>query len=494
MTTSTKVTELEEINLQYRTKQQELEKLEVDDEAKPEDREALQAELDQLHGKAMKMRQEIEEGQKVARSKEMGDLDDWLNKPQRQTPHPLNDDADGRKMLSRRGWDCKNGIILAPTSVGKTVEMFEEQVLFGEMPEDDPEAYKYFKSIRGAFQPDYRLAYVKYLRNCYRHRSEAMAFQQLNPSEQKALSEGQDTAGGFLVPVDVQAEILVRSAQMSVMRRLARIITTSRDQVRFPRVQAKATDGSIYSSGFVGGWVGDTPAFSDTDPAFGTFEVSIKKARVATKLGNDFLADAAANVLAFLAQNGAENLALVEDNGFIAGLGTALEPLGILNGGASTVDVESSVDNEFHNTSVEAAAATGSAPKVINLAYTLPSQYADRAQWLCRRAVEGEIRKFEDANGRPLWPPMAGSGLAAAPREVLGYPINNSEFMPAIGADAKILIFGDFSAYIIANRASITSVVLRERFADTDQTGIILFERVGGALWNEDAIRIGALS
>jgi HK97 family phage major capsid protein len=321
-----------------------------------------------------------------------------------------------------------------------------------------------------------------------------MAYNMLSDIEQKALSEGTDTAGGFLVPPDVQAEILVRLPQSSVMRRLGRVVTTSRDKLTWPRVQAKATDGSIYSSGFVGGWVGETPAFSDTDPAFGTFEIAIKKARVATKLGNDFLSDAAANVLAFLAQNGAENMGLVEDNGFIAGLGTPLEPLGVLEGGATTVDVEGSVDNTFSNNATEAAAATGSAPKLITLVYTLPSQYANGASWLMRRATEGNVRKFEDANGRPLWPPLMGSGLAAAPREILSYPVNNSEFMPAIGADAKIIIFGDLSNYIIAQRAQITTVVLRERFADTDQTGIILFERVGGALWNEDAIRIGALS
>jgi predicted phage gp36 major capsid-like protein len=33
--------------------------------------------------------------------------------------------------------------------------------------------------------------------------------------------------------------------------------------------------------------------------------------------------------------------------------------------------------------------------------------------------------------------------------------------------------------------------VLRERFADTDQTGIIIWERAGGAVWNLDAGRIG---
>jgi HK97 family phage major capsid protein len=93
-----------------------------------------------------------------------------------------------------------------------------------------------------------------------------------------------------------------------------------------------------------------------------------------------------------------------------------------------------------------------------------------------------------------MWPPLSGSGFAGTPADLLSYPVYNSEFMPADATDAnKVLVFGDISAYVIAQRAQITTVVLRERFADTDQTGIILFERVGGALWNEDAIRIGVV-
>lgn len=449
-----------------------------------------QAELDQLHTKGLALKEKIEEAKSLGRKKDMDELAEFLTKPQYKAPRAINDDDDGRKVLKRMGWDVKNGIVLAPTSTGKSIEMYDEEVLFGPLPEGDPEAYEFYKTTRAAIQPDYRGAFVKYIRLCSKFRSESMAFSQMNAAEQKALSEGSDTAGGFLVPPDVQAEMLVRTAQMSVMRRLARVVTTSRDKVVFPRVQAHGTSGSIYSSGFVGGWVGETPAFSDTDPAFGTFEVAIKKIRCATKLSNDWLSDAVANPLAFLAQNGAENMALVEDEGFISGDGTPLKPLGILNGGAATVDVEGTTSNTISNTS----GGQGSAPKLIDLAYALPSQYAERAQFLMKRSVEGKIRKLVDGQNRYLWPAMAGSAFASTPRELLGYPIHNTEFMPADTADTnKVLAFGDFSSYIIAQRAQISVVVLRERFADTDQTGIILFERAGGALWNEDAIRFGVV-
>lgn len=456
-------------------------------------------EVSMLMDKAGKLREEIVADRALESKKaDLANLDDFLNKPVHQVPHGIGDgdgESEDRKAMKTAGWEFKGGMAYKNTSTGKSIEMFSEEVLFGPMPADDPDAAHYFKTTRASFRPEYAGAYSKLMRMSVRARSESMAFNMLTGSEQKALSEGLDTAGGFLVPPDVQAEVLVRTAQMSVMRRLARVQNTSRDMLQWPMVQAAAATagglasggGSIFSSGFVGGWVGETPAFSDTDPAFGMFNVPIRKLRVATKLSNDFVADSAVNILAFLAQNGAENMALVEDYGFIAGNGGPLQPRGILNSGAATADLEGSTANLILN-----ATGAGTSQKIISMAYVLPAQYAGRASWLFSRNSEGKIRALSDTNGRPLWPVATGSGFAAAPSELMGSPVYNSDFIPNDGTDAnKVAVYGDFSAYIIGQRAQITSTVLRERFADTDQVGIILFERVGGDTWNADAIRIG---
>ncbi len=414
--------------------------------------------------------------------------DRFLSDPERTIPHGINGDDDDQKALRRAGWEVKSGIYGKETSVGVWQPMFPEAVLTGAMPTQDAKTAEFYRTVRASITDEYKVAYSNYIRQVARTGDPGLAMQQMSGAEQKALSEGLDTAGGFTVPVDTQAEMLARTAQMAVMRKHARVITTGRDSVRFPAVAPNSTSGSIYSSGFVGGWVGETPAFSDTDPAFQTFEISIKKVRVATKLSNDLVADAQVNLLSWLAENGAENLALVEDQGFIAGNGAALQPLGILNCGASTKDVEGATSNTLDNSTSNA----GSAPKLIDLVYAVPSQYVGRASWLMCRAIEGKIRKLVDFQARFLWPMMSGSAFAGTPRTLMDYPIDNSEFVPTDGTDAnKVLIFGDLSAYIIAQRAQMTSVVLRERFADTDQIGLILFERVGGGVWNTDAIRFG---
>jgi HK97 family phage major capsid protein len=433
------------------------------------------------------------------RKADLNKLDEFLNAPQYRVQHGVGENEDdGHKALRQAGWEVKNGMVHAPTSLGVMYPIYTEEVLFGETPDDTTESVKEFiRLTRRAFQPDYRKAYEKFFRLCGKMHDVSMAWTRLDASEQKALSEGTDTAGGFLVPPDIQAELLARKAVMAGMRRAgARVQPTSRDILKYPMVQAASATtggvasggGSIFSSGFVGSVAGETPAFTDVDAAFGSFDVAVKKIRVATKLSNDFIADAVVNPLGFLAQNGAENMALVEDNEFVNGDGSALHCSGVLQSTITTVDVEGSTVNTISNTTANA----GSMPKIIDVEYALPSQYTANAKWLMRRAIEGKIRKLVDASGRFIWPGVLGSGFAMPVKEIDGYPVINSEFMPTDLTDAnKVLLFGDFSGYIIAERAQITSTVLRERFADTDQTGIILFERVGGAVWNPDSFRIG---
>lgn len=460
-----------------------------------------QTELTSLKTRGFELAAEIRQERELEESKaDLNSLDAFLNEPRYRVPHGDYDGMDdSAKSLVKSGWELKSGVWHSPTSMNKMQPMYHEAVLTGDMPEDATATeVEFIKTTRRAMQPDYRAAYIKYLRQCGKMHDANMAWTRLDSSEQKALSEGTDTAGGFLVPPDAQAEMLVRLPQMSVIRRLARVQPTSRDVLQYPLVQAasatqgsfvSAGGGSIFSSGFVGGWAGETPAFSETDPAFGQFNVAVKKIRVATKLGNDFLADASVNVLAFLSQNGAENMALVEDYGFVAGDGAALQPKGILNSGATTVDVEGSTSN-----TISTASGAGSQSKIVTLAYTLPSQYAGGAAWLMRRAIEGKTFGLLGTDGRPVWPEYARSGLTVgAPNTLVGSPVYNSEFMPTDGTDAnKVYVYGNWgSGYIIASRAQITSTILRERFADTDQTGIILWERVGGDTWNSDAFRIG---
>jgi HK97 family phage major capsid protein len=405
-----------------------------------------------------------------------------------------------RKMLTDRGWELKSGMWHGQSSRGQ-VELYPDEVLFGDEYKTEglsDDEVRFIEGTRATFAADYRRIYRKTLRRGAQLAGDAggwgAAMAELSGDERKALSEGVDTAGGFLVPPEEVAEILSRRAAPSNVLGAVTTVTTSRDMVRWPMVQAAAAaDGpvsaggaSIWSSGFVGDFAGETPAFSDTDPAFGVFEIPIKKIRVATKLSSDFINDSAAAILAFLSQNGGENMNLVREYAVVTGSGAALQPRGIINApGVTTVDVEGSTTDTISNTT----ANTGSAPKIIDLIYALPAQYAASPAVMMTRGSEGKVRKLVDGNGRYLW---GTAGFGGVPGELEGATILSTPFAPEDGTNAnKVFTFGDFSAYIAAIRSQVSSRVLNERFADTDQVGIILFARFGGDLWNPDALRFG---
>lgn len=460
-----------------------------------------QVRLNVLREKATEIRAAIDAETKMAEARaDAADLTRYLDNPVQRIPHGANGDDSEMKQFNAAGWEIKGDFVYKMTSLNQSVPMFPRSSLFGEVHEDirrDPIANEHVRLIRATMGENYKTAYTNLIRMTAKYGPAALTM--LSGAEQKALSEGTDTAGGFAVPPDIQAEVLVRIPQWAVMRGKARVQPTNRETLRFPAVAANTgtysgiSGGSILSSGFVGSWAGETPAFSDTDLSWQAFDIAVKKIRCATRISNDFAMDAAVNVLAFLAQDGAQNMALVEDLGFIQGLGAALQPLGLLNvPGISTTSVAGTTSHVISNTT---ASPTSSTSGIITLAYSLPAQYTRNATWVMRRTIEGEIRGLVDANGRYMWPAYADSGLVnGSPSNLLGFPVLHSDWMPADGTSGNApLILGDLQHYIIAQRTQITSVVLRERFMDTDQVGIILFERVGGGAYNSDAFRIGTV-
>jgi HK97 family phage major capsid protein len=122
----------------------------------------------------------------------------------------------------------------------------------------------------------------------------------------------------------------------------------------------------------------------------------------------------------------------------------------------------------------------------VNLIGSLPSQYRRAATWLMRSATEASVRQLVNASGY-LWP-------ATDSQRLQGYSIGFSDALDAQGTNgAKVLIFGDLASYFVADRMSLTVQVLRERFAEYDQTGVLLKSRVGGALVRDNGVLIGGV-
>lgn len=311
--------------------------------------------------------------------------------------------------------------------------------------------------VRVTCSPEYRRAIERYLT--------VPDISELTPDERRGLSEGVDTEGGFLVPADIDASMILRDArEPAVVRSLATVQTTVRDR----KVLKSGDRISI-------GWVGEKEGAPEQNTDFGEIEWVIQKLLAITKITQEEIEDAAFDVIRYLGEVYDESSAFEEDKAFIAGNG-AKKPIGILHGNRVTrvdsLNIGSLVDND-----------------ILTVFYKLPARYRRNATWLFESAIELEIAKLKDSEGRWLWQP----GLTAdRPPTVRGRPVANpDEIMDStIAAGKEIAIFGDIGRYHIYDRIGTSVQRLNERYAETDEIGFKVRKRVGGNVAVANGLRV----
>lgn len=304
---------------------------------------------------------------------------------------------------------------------------------------------------------------------------------EMGPQDRKALSEGVDSAGGYLVPEDWQASVIKKLATIATVRMFARVISTSRDLVKWPR--KKYTTDNKYTSGVRLTWTGETPSSATvhrvTDQVYGQFLIPVHTAMASQLISRDLIEDAAFDVLGDSSQEFGDAFGLGENDKFWSGSGAG-EPRGILVDAADTANFDAAI-------TTVATADTVTADEVIDVCYALPAQYERAARWFMTKATEKVIRKLQDTDGAYIWPIIAQvGGLGVAPDELLGFPRTRDEFMDNV-SDATTttsypLVFGDLGGYIVADRVGLSIQRLDEIYAETNQVLLLGRKRVGGQL------------
>lgn len=362
--------------------------------------------------------------------------------------------------------------------------------------------------------PEYNSAFRHYIRHFGGWAKDPDNYQHDPMSEFRTLSIVQDTAGGYTVPADVRADLLARLPALSEVLKYAEIVPTSRDLIQWPRVQPKNNSGSggsdglgsIYTSSFVGTMTGEVPATGtgNNEPSWGMFEIPIKRARSESRPSMDLASDTEFDLLSFLTKDGALNMALLRESQIIAGTGIGSNVAGVMSGrydgGTSAasvtqnqiqqVDISGTTTHTISNSLTD----LGSANKILDLVYAVPRQYRQLASF----SIVGSsltfkaIRKLTDAVGRYIWQP----GFAGMQPDFEGARVVMSEFAPQDAnnggaTDNDVLLVGALEMLIVGVRTNTTPQVLLERFADTDQIGLVLRQRFGGGISNTDAFRLG---
>jgi len=308
----------------------------------------------------------------------------------------------------------------------------------------------------------------------------------LSTRDRKTLTEGVDTAGGFLVPEDYQTELIRKIAAQATIRALARVASTSRDIAKWPKVKYTADDK--YTSGVRIKWTGEVPSSSSThrvtDPEFGLYSIPVHTAMASMPLSNDLIEDSAFDIMGISSDMLAEAFVLGENDAFLNGSGVG-RPMGILT----------QVDGDGPASVNMGSASTVTADGVIDLVYALASQYERNARVIMSKSTEKVIRKLQDSDGNYIWPiyPQVG-GFGANPKELLGFPTLRDEWMPAIAADAYAMLFGDLKGYLILDRVGLSVQRLSELYAETNITLLLARKRMGGQTVEPWRMKVGKIA
>ncbi len=232
--------------------------------------------------------------------------------------------------------------------------------------------------------------------------------------EQRGMTVGTDTAGGFLVtdsPANEIINMLMGQLVFAKIPGLRKYFPKGTGGLLFPKKTARST---AY-------WLSEAQDITQSNPEFGQVRMSPKKLGVLIPVSNELLADTSGAAEQIIRDDLAEALSLAADAGYLRGQGAGNEPLGIRNWqGISTV-------------SADAGAIT--TDKLVDCLITVQGANANPTCWVAHPYTKGLLLKLKDGDGRP----MLAYDLTGVPGDrLLGLPVIYSSTVPVnLGAGSN---------------------------------------------------------
>ena len=343
-------------------------------------------------------------------------------------------------------------------ALGKEIERLERQAAI-DRELDEPTASPLVSRPtaptdrkQGRASDEYRNAFWGMIRN------RAAAPQVMN-----ALQIGTDTEGGFLVPDEYERTLVQALEEENVLRSLCTIIQTSSGDRKIPVVASHGTAS----------WVDEEGTIPESDDVFGQITIGAHKVATMIKVSDELLQDSVFNIESYIAAEFARRIGAAEEDAFINGDGTG-KPTGLLHA------------TNGAGTGVTTAGATIAADEIIDLVHSIKSVYRKKSLFLMNDSTIKAIRKLKSIEGQYLWQPGLKEGQ---PDMLLNYRIVTSPYMPEVAAGKKVILFGDFKSYWIADRQGRSFQRLNELFAVTGQVGFRATQRVDGRLVLPEAMK-----
>lgn len=291
---------------------------------------------------------------------------------------------------------------------------------------------------------------------------------------QAAMSKGTDADGGYLAPIEWDRTLGEKLKQISPIRAHSRVITIS--TAGFKKLFSDRNVGS--------GWVGETASRPATaTPQIGALQFDTGEIYANPAISQQLLDDSAVDLEDWLGGEVDTEFARQEGIAFLSGDGVN-KPYGILTyvtGAANAARHPYGAIATVNSGS--AAALTGDG--ILDLIYSLPSEFTPNAKLYINRQSILAARKLKDGQNNYLWQPSYASGQ---PQTLAGEAIVEVPGMPGIAANAIAALYGDMEAtYLVIDRVGIR--VLRDPFTNKPFVHFYTTKRVGGGVHNPEPMR-----
>lgn len=313
--------------------------------------------------------------------------------------------------------------------------------------------------------PTYKQAFGKYIAGSFLSSQESQA---LELSRALSLT---GSAGGFAVPTELDPTIIPTSnLTINPFRAISRVIQVTTD-----------TWNGVSAGAVAAGYGAEATPTTDSSPTLAQVAISTERASsfipFSIEVGQDW--GQLQSEMARLLQDAKDTL---EATKFTVGSGTN-EPFGVITGAT--------------NLYTAASTTALSVADLYGLETALPPRFRRNASMMFQRAVAQKIRGFDTGtgagSGTNAWIDNLRTGVSnnAVPSpgaynaNVLGYPAYESVDMDsAFTTGKKLIVFGDFSYYIIIDRIGMNIETIPHLFdvtfnQPTGQRGIYCYWRNG---------------
>jgi len=264
---------------------------------------------------------------------------------------------------------------------------------------------------------------------------------------QKALAEGSDVTGGYLVPEEFNASIVDWMQDKPVFRRFASVWNMKEKVLNIPTL---AADVAVY-------WGSENTSISTTSADFGEVQLSVNKLNAIIYLSTELFEDSEIELSSYLTDRFAQAVYREEDKKFMVGTGSG-QPTGLSTYTLGTI-------TKTHN---------GTADDFINTFYRLPQQFRENGVWIMDNLSIAKAATLKDDNGQYLLVRPVDGKLPT----LLGRPVLEQN-------DANVNVyFGDPKFYYIGDRRKMSVKITTEGAGtfEKDQVAIKVTERVDGKL------------